>query len=182
MEFAAIDFETATSARDSACSVAVVKIAGDRVADSFYTLIRPPHNRYSSFNIGIHGITGADTEGERDFAGVWKELSEKLAGTVVVAHNARFDMGVLKACLLRYDLDWPQFWYADTLAISRRSWPMLANHKLGTVAGHLGIHFRHHDALEDAKTCAAIPLRAAHGAYDTLPEFLRSIGVALIPF
>lgn len=180
MEFTAIDFETATGARDSACSVAVVHVADGAVADSYHTLIRPPGNIYSSFNISIHGITGEDTEDARDFAGIWPELSSLLSGRIVAAHNAPFDMGVLKACLARYDLPWPKFSYVDTVAIARRVWPELPNHKLNTVAEHLGLHFRHHDALEDARTCAEIPLRA--GGAEDIRAFARHIGVAVVPF
>ena len=57
MDFAAIDFETATAKRDSACSVAVVEIRGGKLVDSYYSLIQPPGNAYHWFNTKIHGIT-----------------------------------------------------------------------------------------------------------------------------
>ena len=56
MDFTAIDFETATGARDSACSVAVVAVQSDKLVRSYYTRIRPPFNKYNPFNISIHGI------------------------------------------------------------------------------------------------------------------------------
>ena len=43
----------------------------------------------------------------------------------------------------------------------RRVWPDLPNHKLDTVAGHLGYSFHHHQALDDARACAYIVLKAA---------------------
>ena len=109
MDFAAIDFETATAKRDSACSVAVVEIRDGKLVDSYYSLIQPPGNDYHWFNTKIHGITREDTADAPDFAGIWPELSEHLAGRIVVAHNARFDMGVLAACLARQGLRAPQF-------------------------------------------------------------------------
>ena len=45
--------------------------------------------------------------------------------------------------------------------ISRRVWPDLPNHKLDTVSGYLGYSFRHHQALDDARACAYIVLKAA---------------------
>ena len=119
MDFTAIDFETATGARNSACSVAVVTIRDGQVADSYYTLIQPPENRYNYFNTQIHGLTKEDTKDAADFAGIWPELEEHLAGQIVVAHNAKFDMGVLRACLSLYGLSAPEFSYCDTLAIAR---------------------------------------------------------------
>lgn len=184
MDFAAIDFETATAARDSACSVAVVEIKDGRVRQSFSALIRPPENRYNAFNIKIHGITPEDTETAPDFAGVWPELAAHLENKIVVAHNARFDMGVLASCLAGAGLRAPKFFYADTVAIARKAWPELANHKLDTVGAFLGLKFQHHDALEDARVCAAIPLCAGRelGTVGDFPALVRALGVRLIPF
>lgn len=184
MDFAAIDFETATAQRDSACSVAVVEIKDGRLKESFSALIRPPENRYNEFNIGIHGITPADTASAPDFAGIWPELATHLENRIVVAHNARFDMGVLSACLTAAGLRAPSFSYADTVAIARRAWPDLRNHKLDTVSAFLGITFRHHDALEDARACAAIPLCAgrALGGTDDFHTLAQRLGVRIAPF
>ena len=183
MDFVAIDFETATGARDSACSVAVVEVRGGQQVDAYHTLIRPPENRYNASNIEIHGITAEDTESAPDFSAIWEALMARLEGQLVLAHNVRFDMGVLRACLVRYDLEWPSFAYCDTVAIARRAWPQLENHKLNTVADHLNLKFRHHDALEDAKACAEIPLRAsAGGADESFRTFAHRIGVRIYPF
>lgn len=183
MNFTAIDFETATGARDSACSVAVVTIRAGALVDSYYTLIQPPANRYSYFNTKIHGLTEADTADAADFAGIWPELEAKLEGQLVVAHNAKFDMSVLRSCLARYGLQAPAFSYCDTVAIARRAWPNLANHKLGTVGAYLNLHFHHHDALEDAKACAAIPIRAGLELADASMEALvHHLGVRVEAF
>lgn len=183
MDFVAIDFETATGARDSACSVAVVEVRGGEQVGAYHTLIRPPGNYYNDFNIQIHGITEEQTADAPSFAAIWDALAARLEGQLVIAHNARFDMGVLRACLARYALDWPSFAYCDTVAIARRAWPELSDHKLGTVAAHLHLTFRHHDALEDAKACAAIPLRAAEGGTDeSFRTFAHRIGVRIYPF
>lgn len=184
MDFVAIDFETATARRDSACSVAVVEIKDGSLQGSFSSLIRPPENRYAAFNIGIHGITPEDTAEAPDFAAVWPELAAYLAGRVVVAHNARFDMGVLASCLAEAGLRAPTFSYADTVAIARKAWPDLENHKLGTVGAFLGIDFHHHDALEDARACAAIPLRAGERLGETgdLCALAQKLGVRVHPF
>ena len=70
-------------------------------------------------------------------------------------------MSVLGACLADAGITPPAFSYCDTVAISRRVWPNLNNHKLDTVGSFLQIDFKHHNALDDAKTCAAIPLAAS---------------------
>ena len=183
MNFAAIDFETATSARDSACSVAVVEVVEGKIYDSYYTLIQPPENKYNPFNIQIHGITREDTRYAPSFVKIWPELREHLEGRVVVAHNAPFDMGVLNACVTKAGLAPPTFSYCDTVAISRRVWPELENHKLDTVGTFLEIDFRHHNALDDARTCAAIPLKAGEALQvDSLPDLAGRLGISVKPF
>ena len=156
LNFTAIDFETATDRRNSACSVAVVEVRDGEVARTYSTLIRPPGLQFSSFNISIHGITPEMVRHERDFAGVWPELRPFLEDRIVIAHNAPFDMGVLKSSLLANRIEPPKFYHCCTVQISRKAWPELPNHKLDTVGGFLHVHFRHHDALEDARACAAI--------------------------
>ena len=68
MNFAAIDFETATGCRNSACSVAVTAVEDGKMKDVYYSLIQPPMNKYNYFNIQIHGITPNDTKNAPTFA------------------------------------------------------------------------------------------------------------------
>ncbi len=183
MDFTEIDFETATEKSDSACSVAVVEVRGGEVAGEFSTLIRPPRLAFSPFNVRIHGITPEMVEYERDFAGIWPELRPFLEGRIVFAHNAPFDMGVLKSCLLANRIEPPNFYHCCTVQISRKAWPQLPNHKLDTMGAFLHVDFRHHDALEDARACAAIPLAAAEeiGA-DSVEELAQALRVSVRPF
>ncbi len=183
MDFTAIDFETATEKSNSACSVAVVEVRDGEVTGEFSTLIRPPRLAFSPFNVRIHGITREMVEHERDFAGIWPELRPFLEGRIVFAHNAPFDMGVLKSSLLANHIEPPNFYHCCTVQISRRAWPQLPNHKLDTMGSFLHVDFRHHDALEDARACAAIPLAAAEqvGA-DSVEALAERLRVKIKPF
>lgn len=183
MDFTAIDFETATERSNSACSVAIVEVRDGKIAQSYSTLIRPPRLKFSPFNIQIHGITPEMVEHERGFAGIWPELRPFLENRIVLAHNAPFDMGVLKSSLLANHIELPSFLQCCTVRISRKAWPDLPNHKLNTVSDFLHVNFRHHDALEDARACAAIPLAAAKlvGA-DSVEELAKALRVSIRPF
>lgn len=183
MNFVAIDFETATSARNSACSVAVVEVKDGVVCDSYYTLIKPPGMKFTPFNITIHGIRPEMVKNERTFPEVWDELAERLENKLVVAHNAPFDMSVLKYSLLENHLALPRFQHCCTVKIARKVWPQLVNHKLDTVGRYLNYDFHHHHALDDAKACAAIPLQAAKelGA-ESLPELMHKLGLRIQNF
>lgn len=89
-----------------------------------------------------------------------------MAGQHVLAHSASFDVSVLRALHDHYRIPLPNTHYACSVALSRRAFPGLYNHKLPTVCEHCGIELRHHDAASDAIACAlvAINCRDAIGA------------------
>jgi DNA polymerase-3 subunit epsilon len=156
----AIDFETATSERASACALGLAVIEGDRIVERRDWLIRPPGNRYEWRNTHIHGIDARMTAGKPELDGLWPEIEPYLYGSVVLAHNASFDMGVLRASLSRYRLDDPGIaGYHCTVTMARRTWPDLHNHQLSTVCRYCGIELVHHEAASDANACASIALR-----------------------
>lgn len=94
--FVAIDFETATSQRNSACAVGVVVFERGAPTNTLSLLIRPPVNRYDDFNTMIHGICPSDTHHSPEFPEVWEQIEAMLNGRLVVAHNTAFDISVLR--------------------------------------------------------------------------------------
>lgn len=157
--FTAIDFETANQARNSACQLGIVVVENGSVVDSRAWLIKPPSPLFT-FSY-IHGITYETVREEPTFAELWPAIEPYLGGRILAAHNAYFDIGVLRAVLRHYRLPAPSFQVIDSLTVARRIWPQLPNHRLNTVAGHLHFPFRHHDAAADARACAEILLQAA---------------------
>ena len=134
--------------------------------------------------IEIHGIEPKEVLHEKTFDQLWPAIYENhLKGKIMIAHNAKFDMNVLRATLDYYNIPWPELDYACTVKISRAVWPDLVNHKLNTMAAYLGIEFKHHYALDDAEICAKVAIEAARlkGA-NSLPELLSKTGVPLEPF
>ena len=77
----------------------------------------------------------------------------------LVAHNASFDIGVLRHTLDEYRIPYPELDYYCTRAISQALWPALPSYGLELVSHYLGLPFKHHAAEEDAMACAAIVLR-----------------------
>jgi len=159
-DFAAIDFETANAHRASVCSVGVVIVRGGEIADRIYSLIRPRPDFYNYWNTRIHGLTWADTAEAPDFETVWGAIAPCVAGLPLVAHNSPFDEGCLRAAHELYDMAWPGYRFYCTVRGSRRAFPKLPDHKLGTVAAHVGYDLtHHHHALADAEACARIALK-----------------------
>lgn len=173
MQFVSIDFETANEKRSSPCAIGIAVVEGDKIIDEYYSLINPM-THFSPFNTRIHGITEDDVKNAPTFAELWPTLNSYLSNHLAVAHNASFDMSVIRHTLDQFNLTYPEMDYLCTANISRRVWPELTNHKLNTVASHHGIHFTHHHALEDARVAAEILIQA-FGTYgtDQLDIFLK---------
>jgi DNA polymerase-3 subunit epsilon len=155
--FAAIDFETANYSRSSVCSVGIVIVRDSEIVDNFYSLIRPLPNYYNYRCTQVHGLTNKDTDAAPCFPDVWKEIEPLIEGLPLVAHNRPFDEGCLKAVFKAYQMHYPDYPFYDTLCVSRRVFPHLANHQLHTVAAACGYQLEnHHHALADAEACAWI--------------------------
>ncbi len=98
----AIDFETANERRDSPCAVGLAWIEGGRVVRRESRLIRPAEMRFSPGNIRVHGIRPRDVASAPSFPEAMAPFLPEIAGSLVLAHNASFDVGVLAATLQAY--------------------------------------------------------------------------------
>jgi DNA polymerase-3 subunit epsilon len=161
MRFVAIDFETANNRADSACQLAAVVVRDGEIEAERSWLIRPPRMYFSPRNISIHGIRPSDVEFAPTMQSVWSELQPQLEGEVIIAHNARFDLGVLVSSLAAFDVACPDLEFNCTRSLARGAWPGRSGYGLKPLGSWLGISFKHHDALEDARCCAAIAMAVA---------------------
>ena len=156
--FAAIDFETANNARDSACALGVVIVERGHIVERLYALIRPPSREF--LFTPIHGLAWEDVQRAQRFDTVWAEMARALSGVeFLAAHNAPFDKGVLGACCETYDLAPPAQPFVCTVQLARRQWDIRPT-KLPDVCNFLNIELRHHQADSDAEACARIVLAA----------------------
>jgi DNA polymerase III subunit epsilon len=170
MDFTAIDFETANSSSASACSVGMVKVRDGRMVDSAYWLIKPPigYDEFWEWNTRIHGLVAADVVDAQLWTEQLPDLVSFADGDILVAHNAGFDMGVIRAACEATFVDTPLFEYACSLQVARKTYS-LDSYRLPVAAMAAGFEdFEHHNALADAQACAAIMIHAAkrHDATD----------------
>ncbi|MFJ6651982.1 3'-5' exonuclease [Microbacterium sp. NPDC091313] len=180
MDFTAIDFETANSSNASACAVGMARVRDGRVVATAAWLIRPPagHDDFSSFNTGIHGIRAHDVADALGWSDQLSQLTAFAGADVLVAHNAGFDMAVLRrACEVTGDAC-PPYRYLCSLQVARRTYE-LASYRLPLAAAAAGYgEFAHHDALADATACAHIVIDAARRAgADDLDALAAAVGV-----
>lgn len=174
-DFIAIDFETASRDMDSACSIGIVAVKDLCVSEKFYSLIKPKTMLFEESNISVHGITPDMVETAPTMDELWPKVANFFSEHVpVVAHNAGFDMSVLKNLL---NLELPDFYYVDTMHMAS---PLVEGSKsLAHCAECMEIPLEnHHNALDDAWACAQIAIGAisADGCI-TLWEYLAKNGL-----
>ena len=181
-EFITIDFETAKHSRESAIAVGLVKYHDYQPVDTFYSLICPPKLYIRPDFTGIHGLTIDDVRDAPSFAYIWEsEAREFIGGTILAAHNAAFDMRVLRATLEHYEIPVPVISYFCSYILSKRVWPEFYSHSLVNLAKQFDIHYNAHNALDDAMTCGKLVEMAAIKTESriSLEELFEAVGLEL---
>ncbi|CAM3260644.1 DEDD exonuclease domain-containing protein [Occultella aeris] len=153
--FVVVDLET-TGGSPTACEITeigAVKVRGGEVLGEFQTLVNPGTGIPPMITV-LTGITNAMVIEAPPISEVLPAFLEFARGGVLVAHNARFDVGFLKAATARMDLAWPRPQVVDTVALARRvvTRDEAPNHKLGTLAALFHAETTpDHRALSDAR-------------------------------
>jgi DNA polymerase-3 subunit epsilon len=159
INFVAIDFETANMERSSVCEIGISIVEDGKIVDTKSWLVKPKDNEYDDFNIWIHGITPKDTKDALEFDVLWNEIYPLVNGKVMIAHNAAFDMYVLRDVLDLYNLPYPDIKSFCSYTLSKRALPGLYSYNLQSVSEHLNISLNHHRAASDSLACAEICIK-----------------------
>src|SRR4051794_113560 len=157
-EFIALDTETNGLAgeRCELTEVGAVLVGGGELHESYDSLVGVAN----PLGRGIQRFTGI-SQAMLDAAPAPEEvlprLSAMLRGRVLIAHNAAFDVRVLRQAFARAALEWPAPPVVCTVALARRFAPLQRRRGLAMLAGALGVEVDEvHRALPDALTCAGI--------------------------
>jgi DNA polymerase-3 subunit epsilon len=182
LDFTAIDFETANGFRGSPCAVGLTKVRAGKVVAEASWLMRPPpnHDHFDYHNVRIHGIRAEDVAGLPRFGELFPEIGAFIGDDILAAHNAAFDLGVIRSGLEVSGLPGPAFEYVCTVMLSRRCYSLVSN-SLPFAAEEAGVPLvNHHDAGEDARACAGILIDiAARNGANSIAELYLSLGLAL---
>jgi DNA polymerase-3 subunit epsilon len=181
MNFVTIDFETAKYSHESACAIGLVQFKDGKVVDTFYSLICPPSLYIRPDFTDLHGLTVEDVRDAPAFPEIWESGVKPFIGDLpLAAHNAPFDMSVLRTVLEWYKLQIPQFRYFCTCNLARRTWPRFKSHALTALAENFDIVYNAHNALDDALTCGKIaPLSAEKFGSGHPDELLVAAGLEM---
>ncbi|WP_232675762.1 DEDD exonuclease domain-containing protein [Nocardioides sp. R-C-SC26] len=133
--------------------IGAVKICGGEVVGEFQSLV-DPQTEIPPFIAVLTGITHAMVASSPPIEGVLPSFLEFASGSVLVAHNAGFDVGFLRHEAQRLGYPWPRFEVVDTVQVARKVVTKrdAPNHKLATLAGLFGSTTTpNHRALADAR-------------------------------
>jgi len=157
--FCVVDLETTGSTGDDTITeIGAVKVSGGQVLGEFQTLVNP-NTHIPALIAVLTGITDQLVAGAPKLAEVLPGFLEFARGCVLVAHNARFDVGFLKRACTTYDYAWPGPEVVDTVALARQVLlrDEVPNVKLGTLAAHFHTATTpNHRALADARATVEV--------------------------
>ena len=153
--FVVVDLETTGGSPNGAAitEIGAVKVRGGQVLGEFQTLV-DPCGPVPPFIAALTGITTSMVRGAPRIEQVLPGFLEFARGAVLVAHNAGFDIGFLKAAARAHDYPWPGNQVLDTVALARRAVTRdeVPNHKLSTLAAFFRTTVApEHRALSDAR-------------------------------
>ena len=144
----------------------IVQIAGLRImagrltGERFETLV-DPGRPIPPASTKIHGITDAMVAGAPDMTSALRAFHHFAEDAVLVAHNAPFDMGLLRTAASETGVEFPNR-VLDTVLLSAMVWGQSAPHALDALAERLGVTIppeRRHTAMGDTEATAQIFLQ-----------------------
>ncbi len=165
MKYVAIDFETASGSSASACSVGLVKMDEEGMTvDRFYSLIKPKEPVFDPVCFSIHHLDPLDIMAAPSIASIWPEMKSFIGSLPLVAHNAPFDIKVLRDSLASWGVEADHNDYYCTLSLARKLWKGRRSYKLTSIADDLGWVYDAHNALADSEICGRLFARLCGSA------------------
>lgn len=172
MRFVAFDVETPNHFNNRMSAIGITVIDNREIVHGFHSLVNP-EVRFDAFNTRLTGIDAGKVANAPTFAELWEEIEPVMRSGILVAHNAVFDMSVLKKCLQAYGIDWVKSApYLCTVQMGRRLLPNMS-HCLDAMCDYYGIALDHHQADSDSHACAELLLRYLQAGAKVEP-FIRS--------
>lgn len=166
------DVETPNRYNNRMSAIGISVVENGRIGDEFYSLV-DPEQPFDWFNTKLTGINEETVFDAPAFPELWERIEPVMSSGILVAHNAGFDLGVLRRCLSGYEIEWkPSVKGLCTVVMGRKLLPGIS-HRLNDMCDYYGICLNHHHADSDSRACAEILLRYMESGAD--PEkFIRT--------
>lgn len=182
MNFVAIDVETANEGLASICQIGLVRFKSGEIVDKYTSLINPEDD-FSPLNIQIHGITEQHIIHAPTFLDIYEEIADFIQNDVLVCHT-HFDRTAWNKSVINYELPAKPLVWLDSARVTRRTWKQYAKsgYGLSNVCKDLGIIFKHHDALEDAKAAGLVLIKACQETGLNIDDWLQRVEQPIDPY
>ena len=163
--YVAFDVETPNRLNNRMSAIGIAVIENGVITDETYSLVNP-EQPFDLFNTMLTGISEESVVSSPIFPELWERIAPIMESGILVAHNASFDMGVLRKCLNDYGIGWrPTVKGVCTVLMGRSLLPGIS-HKLNDMCDYYDISLNHHRADSDSRACAEILLRYMEGGAD----------------
>lgn len=159
-----VDVETTglSTNDDSIIEIGAIKLENGSVVDSFSTFVNP-QRKLSEFIVGLTGITDEMVATAPLIAEAVKLFIEFAGDSVLVAHNANFDIGFIKKAAKDNDIVFEPS-YIDTVMLSKYVYPDAKRRALPKLCEEIGIEVeKSHRAVDDAITCSKLYKKMIEG-------------------
>ena len=173
--FVIVDLETTGASPKKGAAITeigAVKVKSGEYLGNFESFVNPltPIPGYITEMTGITDLMLAKAPVIDEILPAFLAFAGGADETIIVAHNAPFDLSFLKSAAKELDLEWPKYKTLDTVTIARQvlSKEDVPNCKLSTLAQFFGTKTEpNHRALDDAKATTEI----LHGLIERLGSF-----------
>ena len=170
--YVVFDVETPNRYNNRMSAIGISVVEDGVITKEWFSLVNPEVS-FDAFNVRLTGINEDMVADAPTFPEVWEEIEPLFSNGIICAHNATFDLGVLKQCLKYYEIEWkPSVKYACTVQIGRRVLPGM-KHNLNVLCDYYGIELDHHKADSDSHAAAEILLRYLEDGADE-KSFIRT--------
>ena len=195
--YAIIDVETTggSPSLDRVVEIAIIVFDGREITDVFSTLVNPKRS-IDPYVTRLTGITNDMVKNSPTFEEIHEKILEMTHENIFVAHNVKFDFGMLRQEFRRIGIDFNRK-QLDTVNLSRKVLPGFNSYSLGNICESMGIDIAdRHRALGDAKATVKlleiilsksastkyIEVELNHGIdVDLLPPYLSKAEIEKLP-
>lgn len=150
------DIEVLNQDPTSVCAIGIVELEGNKMTDSYYSLIKPRNLSFDPYRYKVHKIRPNHLVKERPFKAVWQDIKHFFENRIVVSHDIQGDMSYLREVLKQNKIPYPKLQMSCTNVLAHLVYPNLQKYNVAELSLKIGFVFEAHHALGDALACAHI--------------------------
>lgn len=159
--YAVVDLEAtdAHSSENKIIQIGIALVEGGKIVETYSTEVNP-HEPLLPRISELTGLSDKQLNSAPDFSEVASEVRKLLTDSVFVAHNARFDYGLLEKSFLNAGLEFNEMLRVDTVDLARVFYPTFEKYGLEALSEKLDLAHDHpHAAVSDAYATAELLIR-----------------------